>query len=125
MVTHLSAFVGSMTNSQTVSGGASMSIEVWTELIEVRERTSAGGERLARRFPLAQRALDGGVEVVQADAEELGRARVAREEVARQALHERADELRRLAADGGRDLRRERAAAEAQAQRRAPDQHQV
>src|SRR4051794_33106561 len=106
-----------MTKSQTSFGGTSMSIEVWTALIEVGERTSAGGQRLARLFPLAQRALDRRVVAVQAHAEQFGRAHLARQQVAREALHERADELRRLAADRRGDPGGERAAGDRQPHR--------
>ena len=68
---------------------------------------SARPQRLARLLPLAQRALDRGVEGVQAHAEQLGGARLSRgSRSPSQALHQRADERGVLAGDRGGHARR-------------------
>ena len=75
-----------------------MSMLVTTSVtIAARYRPASSSTRL----PLAQRALDGGVEAVQAHAEQLGGAVVAGQQVGRQRAHQRADEPGVLAGDGG------------------------
>ena len=68
-----------------------MSMLAVTAVIAARQRLVA--------LPLAQRALDGGVEAVQADAEGRGGAVVAREQVVLERLHQRPDQRRVLAGD--------------------------
>src|SRR4051812_39311711 len=101
MVTHSPSRLGSITTSRTRSGGASMTIEASTRLMGApyRPGASARGQRLDG-LPVAQGALDRGVERVQAHAQKVDGGGVPGQEVVLQALHEGADQLGLLLGDG-------------------------
>src|SRR3954466_12398138 len=107
MVTQSSRRSGSIAMAQTSAGGAAMSMLASTSLM--CERQASGSERdpSSRRgvlecLEVAQCPLDGRVERVQPDAEQLARAVVAGQEVAAEAAHERLDQRGVLARDRGR-----------------------
>src|SRR3954470_3880487 len=108
-----------MTTSQTSSGGASIVIDVMTSLMRAANLSRS---QLFDRLPLAQRPLDRRVERMQANAEQRGGAVVARQQVAVQALHQRPDQLDRLARDRRRHAARDGGEVELQPQRRAAQQ---
>src|SRR4029078_73156 len=97
MVTQRARRSGSIAIVHTSSGDAAMSMLVSTSLIcrrklvhgcgRTRARSSAGD--LLGVLPLPQRAVDGGLEAVAADAEQRRGAVVARQQVAAQASHPR------------------------------------
>src|SRR5438094_195610 len=105
MVTHSPSESGSMIMFHTSAGGASMQIEAVTRVIRVAagavrrlpyrsccavtdRSSSARGERF-ESLPLPQRMLDGGIEGVQRDAQQLRNPVVGREQIALQSLHQR------------------------------------
>src|ERR671929_109858 len=106
-----------MITSHTSCGVAAISMLVTTSLIGL-PRTLPGGQ-LLDRLPVAQRALDGRLEAVQAHAEQRGRAHVAGEEVGAQAAHERLDQPQVLAGDGGGHAAGHRRQREGQVEPRA------
>src|SRR3954465_1669899 len=130
MVTQSSRRSGSIAVAQTSAGGAAMSMLASTSLMCQRQASGFGRGRSSRRdvlerLQVAQRPLDGGVESVQPDAEQLARTVVAGQEVAAKAAHERLDERRVLARDRGRDPARDRSQAQREVEPRAVDEHGV
>src|SRR3954454_2026268 len=94
MVTQSSRRSGSIAMAQTSAGGAAMSMLASTSLM--CERQASGSERdrsspcdVLECLEVAQRPLDGRVERVQPDAEQLARAVVAGEDGAAEAAHGR------------------------------------
>src|SRR5947209_20029267 len=123
IVTHWSVLSGFITNSHTFCGGHAMSMLVRTRPIGGADPSGLPRpQRLAGGLPLAQRALHRGIEAVQAHVHELRRAVVAREQVALEPVHERADQLERLARDRRRDARGQRRGRQGQAHGGAGEQ---
>src|SRR3954447_3500908 len=117
MVTQSSRRSGSIAVAQTSAGGAAMSMLASTSLMCQRQASGFGRGRSSRRdvlerLEVPQRPLDGGVERVQPDAEQLARAGVAGQEAAAEAAHERLDQRRVLAGDRGRNPARDRGEAQ-------------
>src|SRR6478752_6591101 len=123
MVTHSRSRVGSISASHTSSGGASMSMVAFTAVMSGTPRYPSAGGELLLGLPVAQRALDCGVERVQPDRHQLVGPIVAREQVADEPLHERADELVILAGDRGRYPARHRRGGDVDPPQRSPDEH--
>src|SRR3954452_19471960 len=129
MVTQSSRRSGSIAMAQTSAGGAAMSMLASTSLM-CAQQASTDRDRSSRRdvlerLEVAQCPLDGRVERVQPDAEELARAVVAGQEVAAEAAHERLDQRRVLARDRGRDPARDRCEAQREVEPWAVDEHRV
>ena len=85
---------------------------------------SSGRQRLAG-LPFAQRSLDRAVEAVKSHAEQSRGAIVARQQIAREALHERADEAGVLTCDRGGDGRGDRRHVAPERKRSAAHEHEV
>src|SRR5690242_1143689 len=89
--------------AHTSSGVAAMSMLACTSLMCQAQASGLPRCDVLERLEIAQGPLDRGVERVQAHAEQRPGAVVAREQVAPEAAHQRLDQRRVLAGDGGRD----------------------
>ena len=94
-----------------------------TTSVTIAPRYRAG--QLFDGLPVAQGALDGRVEAVQAHPEQLGGAVVARQQVGGQRAHERADEAGVLAGDGGGHAAADRGHGDREVDARAPEEQGV